>query len=129
MLWNLVTTALLIFGGLLLYRFYRPILGALRRFDDGNRRKAEQEIRDKRDPLSHLRHTVAVMDEQVDEIGEISLWDVTEGRKVTRYTFEGKRYATMDEAERARAGKVGGKARAFYAELPAALSAPKDEQN
>ena len=126
MILNLLTTAGLIFAALLLYRFHRPILDALKRFDAGNKAKAEREMRERHDPMAHLRRTVEVMDEQVEEIGELNLWDVTAGQKVTRYTFEGKRYASLDEAERARANKVGGKARAFYAELPTALSAPRD---
>ena len=124
---GLITTSLLILAFLVLYRYRRRITDSLRSFDAANREKAEREQRDKRDPLAHMRHTVSVMDEQVEEIGEMTLWDVTEGRAITRYLFEGQRYATLEEAELARARKVGNKARAFYSELPYSLSAPKDE--
>jgi hypothetical protein len=126
---GLITTSILILALLVVYRFRRQIADSLRRFDASNREKAEQEQRDKRDPLAHLRHTVTVLDEQVEEIGELTLWDVTEKRPITRYLFEGQRYASREEAESARARKVGNKARAFYAELPTALSAPKDERD
>ena len=126
MLSNLLITAFFIFAALLAYRFHRPVLDALKRFDARNKAQDERERGEKRDPLAHIRRTMEVLDEQVEEIGEITLWDVTANRPVTRYLFEGQRYASFDEAEMARAKKVGNKARAFYAELPAALSAPKD---
>jgi hypothetical protein len=124
---GLITTSLVILAFLVVYRFRRQIADSLRRFDASNREKAEQEQRDKRDPMAHMRHTVALMDEQVEEIGELTLWDVTQNRPITRYLFEGQRFASREEAEMARARKVGNKARRFYAELPSALSAPKDD--
>ncbi len=127
MLSNLLTFSAFMLAALMLYRFRKPIWKALVAFDMRNRAQAEQERRDKRDPLAHFRHTMAVADEQVEEVGELTLWDVTANRPVTRYLFEGQRFATRDEAEKARARKVGNKARAFYAELPAALAARKDE--
>lgn len=129
MLSDLLTYSAFLLGALLLYRFRKPIWSALVQFDARNRARAEQERRDKRDPMAHFRHTMAVADEQIEEIGELTLWDVTANRPVTRYLFEGQRYATRDEAEIARARKVGNKARTFYMELPAALAARKDEQN
>ncbi len=127
MLSDLLTLAIAMAGAFVLYRYRRRIWSALVAFDLKNRAKAEQEQRDRRDPVAHIRHTFAVADEQVEEIGELTLWDVSAGKPVTRYLFEGRRYASRDEAEVARARKVGGKARAFYTELPAALSARKDE--
>ena len=90
---------------------------ALRRFDAQNRARLEAEQKDRGDQLAHFRHTLKRAEEQVDDIGEITLSDVKTGTAVTRYTFEGERFATRLEAEHARADKVRALARKFYMAL------------
>jgi hypothetical protein len=118
-----IVTGGVILAGLLLYRFRQPILDRLKQFDEDNRARLEGDERDRHDSLAHYRHTLARAEEQVDAIEEITLDDVRTGLPVTRYLFEGERFATLAEAERARAEKVRAVARAFYVELPAALAA------
>jgi hypothetical protein len=125
MFWNIWTTFAFIIGALVLYRFAPRMLAALRRFDDENRARIEGEQRDRRDQLAHFRHTVSVAEEQVEEISEITESDPRTGTPVIRYVFEGERFATRAEAEKARAVKIGDIARGFYRELPAALMARK----
>ncbi len=127
MIYPLLQVAALIFIGLLVYRYHRPVLAALRRFDAQNRARFEEEQQDRRDQLAHFRHTLRRAEEQVDNIGEITLSDVKTGVAVTRYTFEGERFATKRDAERAREDKVRELARKFYMELPAALAARRED--
>jgi hypothetical protein len=127
MLYPLLQVAAIIFAGLLAYRYYKPVLAALRRFDAQNRERIEGELKDRRDQLAHFRHTLRRAEEQVDEIGEITLSDVKTGIATTRYTFEGERFATRRDAERAREEKVRELARKFYMELPAALAARRED--
>ena len=75
------------------------------------------------DGSAHVRHTLKVAEEQVEEIVEIVQSDPRTGTPVTRYAFEGEIFAARAEAEKARAVKIGEIARGFYRELPAALAA------
>jgi len=95
-----------------LYRFGVP---AMRRFDDANVRRIIQQERDKSDPEAHIRHTLEMAEEQVEEIQEIKVGTVTQ------YLFEAEIFLNREEAELKRAERVGVVARRFYAELPAAL--------
>jgi hypothetical protein len=52
---------------------------------------------------------------------------VKTGTAVTRYTFEGERFATRRDAERVREERVRALARKFYMELPAALAARRED--
>jgi hypothetical protein len=126
-LYPLLQAAALILAGLLLYRFHRPILAALKQFDAENRARKVQELRDKTDALAHFRHTLSRAEEQVESVSEISLADARTGTPVTRFLFEGQRFATRTEAERVRAEKVRALARSFYLDLPAALAARRDD--
>lgn len=127
MFWNLVTTTGFIIAGLLFYRFWPAILLRLKRFDDNNRARIEGEIRDRGDSLAHFRHTLRVAGEQVEEISEVKVTDLRTGEPVTRYLFEGERFATKQDAQRAREEKVRALARTYYSELPKALAARKDD--
>ena len=76
----------------------------------------EQQARDKSDANAHFRHALDVANEQVEAVQEI-------GSGITRqYLFETEIYLTREEAEEARAERVGVIARRFYQELPAALA-------
>ena len=97
---------------LLAYRFLLPWL---KRFDENNVARLEQQARDKFDPNAHIRHALDVAGEQVEEIQEIQVG------AVTHYLFEAQIFASRDDAEEMRARRVGAVARRFYEELPAAL--------
>ena len=127
MLERLYWTAALILALILGYRFHRPVLAALRKFDRNNQSRRLAEIRDRGDQLAHFRHTLSRAEEQVEAVGKITLTDAKTATPVTRYMFEGTHYATRDEAERARAEKIRIIARTFYLDLPAALRARKDD--
>ena len=105
---------------LLAYRFGLP---RLKKFDENNIARIEQQARDKSDPNAHIRHALDVASEQVEEVQEI-----TTGA-VTHYLFEAQVFATREEAEEMRARRVGVVARRFYEELPTALTSrtePRD---
>ncbi len=72
-------------------------------------------MRDKSDANAHIRHALEVAEEQVEEIQEVKVGDVT------HYLFEVEVFATRDAAEEMRARRIGVVARRFYQELPAAL--------
>jgi hypothetical protein len=126
-LYPLLQVAVLIFAGLLLYRYHRPLMAALRRFDRENLARKAAELRDRSDALAHFRHTIARAEEQVEDVTEIRLSDARTGTPVTRFLFEGVQFATRGEAERVRADKVRKLARDFYLELPTALAARRED--
>ncbi len=126
-IWTIVAV---IAAGLVVYRYNRQVIAALRRFDQRNIERIEQEISDRRDSLAHYRHAAGVAEEQVEEILEIDAIDERLGNRVKRYVFEAEVFATRDEAEAARQRAIVAKARDFYRELPAALAARgKDRLN
>ena len=118
---DLYWTCAIIFVALLLYRF-RGLADALKRFDERNVARLEQEQRDKADPVAHFRHTLEVAGEQVEEVQEIVEPDERTGDPVTRYLFDAEKFATREEAEEAR-NTWRRKARIFYRDLPTALAA------
>ena len=103
--------------------FYRYGLPWLKRFDQANVERIAQQARDKADANAHIRHALEVAEEQVEEIQEIKVGDIT------HYLFEAQVYATREEAEDMRARRVGVIARRFYDELPAALMGRERPQN
>lgn len=125
---DLYWTCAFIFAGLLLYRFRDVWLGALKRFDERNVARLEQERLDRTDPVAHFRHTLSVAGEQVEEVQEIVEPDERTGDPVTRYLFNAEKFATREEAEEARNVVVVAKARIFYRHLPAALAARRDDR-
>lgn len=122
---GLYSTAAVILAGLLLYYFRGYWLGALKRFDERNVARREEERRDKTDPLAHFRHTLRIAGEQVEDVMEIVEPDERTGDPVTRYIFGAEKFATREEAENARNVVIVAKARIFYRHLPAALAARK----
>ena len=124
---NLIGTAVLIIGAILLYRFRAPVLGRLRRFDTRNRQRIAEELGDRRDRFAHYKHTLRLSEEQVEEVSEINVPDTRTGLPVNRYLFEGEQFATRDEAEAARQRSIVAKARIFYQELPSALAHRRKE--
>ena len=103
--------------------FYRYGLPILKRFDQANVARIAREQRDRAEPNAHIRHALEVAEEQVEEIQEIKVGDIT------HYLFEAQVYATREEAEDMRARRVGVIARRFYDELPAALMGRETPQN
>jgi hypothetical protein len=126
MFWNLTTTVLCVLAALAVYRYGPRIAAAFRRFDAENRDRIESQWRDRRDHNAHIRQTIAVAEEQVEEIVEIAETDPRTGTPVRRFAFEGAWYASREEAERVRAEKIGEIARGFYRDLPAALAARRE---
>ena len=96
--------------------FYRFGLPALRRFDQNNVRRIAEQERDKSDPEAHFRHALEVANEQVEAVQEIRTGPTVQ------YLFETQIYFSREDAEEARAERVGVIARRFYQELPAALA-------
>ena len=118
---RLIAISIVLLAAIVLLRFWPRILAALKRFDENNAARIQQERNDRADQLAHFRHTLGRSEEQVEEILEIAELDPRTATPVTRYVFEGERFATRMEAEKARAQKIGDIARGFYRELPAAL--------
>jgi hypothetical protein len=127
MFFNLTNVLLLLLAAGLFYWLAPRVVAAFKRFDAENRSRIEDEMRDRRDRNAHIRHTLAVAGEQVEEITEVSESDPRTGTPVVRYVFEGERYATRDEAEKVRAEKIGRIAMGFYQDLPRALTARRGD--
>jgi hypothetical protein len=96
--------------------FYRFAIPALKRFDTENVKRIARQAQEKSDPEAHFRHALEVANEQVEAVQEIGT-----GAAV-QYLFETVIYFSRDEAEEARAERVGVIARRFYQELPEALA-------
>ncbi|HWD27067.1 MAG TPA: hypothetical protein VG387_07880 [Rhizomicrobium sp.] len=122
MLSDILWTFLAVMAVLAVYRVRHPILAWLRRFDQANVDRIAQQERDKADPLAHFRHTLRTAEEQVEDVMPIIEPDARLGTPVTRYLFEGERFATREEAERVRAEKIRAIARGYYMDLPVALA-------
>jgi hypothetical protein len=119
---RLITAAVILLAAIVVLRFWPRILARLKRFDADNIARIRQEQLDRTDQLAHFRHTMGTAEEQVEDISEIIELDPRTASSVTRYVFEGERFATRWEAEKVRAQKIGDIARGFYRELPAALA-------
>ena len=113
---------------MVVFGFRGQILARLKRFDDRNARRREQELNDRRDHLAHFKHTLGLAEEQVEEIGEITESDSRTGTPVKLYLFEGERFFSRDEAEAARNEVVVAKAREFYRDLPKALTERRESK-
>ncbi|MBI3678170.1 MAG: hypothetical protein HY243_16295 [Proteobacteria bacterium] len=125
---GLISTVIFLLAAILLYRLRDPILAMLHRFDEKNRARQIEEIQDRRDRLAHYKHTLRLAEEQVEEVNEIKVRDMRTGEDLKRYVFEGEMYATREEAEEVRQASIVSKARDFYVELPAALTARRGDK-
>ena len=103
--------------------FYRYGLPWLKRFDQANVARIAQQERDKSDANAHIRHALDVADQQVEEVQEVKVGNLS------HFLFEAEIFATREEAEEMRARRVGVIARRFYEELPAALMGREPPQN
>ncbi|HVZ91751.1 MAG TPA: hypothetical protein VG843_08875 [Rhizomicrobium sp.] len=127
MLTNLLTMALIILAGILAVRYWPQISGAVSRFDSRVRQRRAEEISDRRDSRAHFRHTLALAEEQVENVSSIDVPDERTGETVKRYLFEGEQFASEADALAVRSDKVLAIARGFYVDLPAALRARKED--
>lgn len=110
---NVYWAAALVLAGILLYRFGLPIL---RRFDAENVARIHRQEQDKSDSSAHIRHALEAAEEQVEPVTEIKTGDRVQ------YLFETQLFSDRDDAEEARANRIGVIAKRFYAELPQALA-------
>lgn len=113
MLENVYWAAAFILACILFYRFALPVL---KRFDHDNVDRIVRQEQDQSDPTAHIRHALETAEEQVETIAEIKVGDVVQ------YLFETQVYLDRDDAEAARAERIGTIARRFYAELPQAMA-------
>jgi hypothetical protein len=113
MLENMLWASAFILACILFYRFALP---ALRRFDVENVERIVRQEQEKSDPTAHIRHALETAEEQVEPVTEIKVGDVVQ------YLFETKIYLDRDDAEAARAERIGAIARRFYTELPQAMA-------
>ena len=124
---RLLETAAFLLALIFVFGYREQILARLARFDARIRDRIDNEQRDRTDSLAHFRHTLSRAEEQVEKVSELSVPDPRTGTPVTRYVFEGEQFSTRMEAERVRAEKIRGIARAFYTELPVALAERKTD--
>jgi hypothetical protein len=113
MLENMLWASAFILACILFYRFALP---RLRRFDAENVERIMRQEQEKSDPTAHIRHALETAEEQVEPVTEIKVGDVVQ------YLFETKIYLDRDDAEAARAERIGAIARRFYTELPQAMA-------
>jgi hypothetical protein len=113
MLENMLWASAFILACILFYRFALPVL---RRFDVENVERIVRQEQEKSDPTAHIRHALETAEEQVEPVTEIKVGDVVQ------YLFETKIYLDRDDAEAARAERIGAIARRFYTELPQAMA-------
>ena len=124
---ELIETFVFIAALLVVYRYHRQILAALRRFDERNVRRIREQEFERVDPLAHFKHTLKTAEEQVEAVSEITVSDARLGTPVTRYVFEGQHFTMRSEADFMRAEKIRAIARKYYLELPAALAERIDQ--
>ena len=110
---NVYWAAAFVLACIALYKFGLPVL---RRFDAENVARIAQQEHDKADPDAHIRHALEVAEEQVEPVTEIKSGDTVQ------YLFEAQIFSDRDDAEEARANRIGVIAKRFYAELPQALA-------
>lgn len=114
---NIFLITFLFLTGCALFRWRAPILGALRRFDEANRARREDELRARLDPKEHYRQTLRVAAEEVEEVAEILEPDPRTGMRLPAFVFLGVRYASREEANAARNATIVTRAREFYIAL------------
>lgn len=94
----------------------------LKAFDDGNAKRRAQEMQDRRDGNAHFRHALDTAAEQVEAVTSYEAKDQRTGLPITLYLFEGESFGSRQAAEEVRARHIYEKAKAFYTELPVALT-------
>src|SRR5262245_25818915 len=114
---NLLMVAVLFAVIALVLAFRDRIVGAFQRFEARNAARRAEEARALFDRYAHYRQTVALAEEQVEEITKFRMKDERTGEPIERFLFLGSQYATRREAEAARHELVIEKAREFYLEL------------
>jgi hypothetical protein len=119
---DLYTMAAVALVLILIFGFRERILAWLRTIEDRNERQRKQDVEDGRDRMAHFRHTMRLAEEQVEDIGEITVPDARTGTPVKLFLFEGERFLSRDEAEAVRNEAIVVRAREFYKELPRALA-------
>jgi len=110
---NVCWAAAFILACIALYKFGLPVL---RRFDAENVARISRQEQEKEDPSAHIRHALEVAEEQVEPVTEVKTGDTVQ------YLFEAQIFTDRDDAEEARANRIGVIAKRFYAELPQALA-------
>ena len=80
MVWNIVAIALIVLAGIVLV--HPRVLGAFRRFDARTRQRIAAEREDRADALAHFRHTLRLAEEQVEEVGTVTVPDERTGMPV-----------------------------------------------
>ncbi|HWA30825.1 MAG TPA: hypothetical protein VG867_06995, partial [Rhizomicrobium sp.] len=90
---RLFATAAVLLVAIVVVRFWPRIIAVLKRFDADNIARIRQEQIDRGDQLAHFRHTLGTAEEQVEDITEIVELDPRTATSVTRYVFEGERFA------------------------------------
>ena len=110
---NVYWAAAFVLACIAIYRFGLPVL---RRFDAENVARISRQEQEKEDPSAHIRHALEVAEEQVEPVTEIKTGDMVQ------YLFEAQIFTDRDDAEEARANRIGVIAKRFYAELPQALA-------
>lgn len=113
-------TCALVLACIAFYKFGWP---RMQKFDQDNVERIAQQARDKTDANAHFRHALDIADQQVEEVQEAKVGDIT------HYIFEAQAFTTRAEAEDMRARRVGVVARRFYEELPAALMARSEPRS
>jgi hypothetical protein len=114
---NFLFLGAIFLAGALIYRHRHAILVRLRRFDERNAARREEEWQALFDSNAHYRHTVRLMEEQFEPVQEFPYSDPRTGPGAMRYVFQGVDYGSREEAEAARRGAIIEKARTFYMEM------------
>ncbi len=125
MITNLIEVALVLLAGLAAYAAHRPVLAALRRFEQRNAERKAQEFRNAMDRYSHYRQTVQFVEEQIEPVTQVTVDDERTGQPVARYLFLGTLYGTRKDAEEVRYALVIERAREFYTDLDRIFLSPR----
>lgn len=116
-MWGVVWIAIVFVASATIYRFRKPILLRLARFDAKNAQRRAEEMFERRDRFAHYRRAVLTAEESLEEVTSVTIRDERTGEPVKRYLFLGETYLTRNEAETVRRTRAIAIAREFYAEL------------
>lgn len=127
-MWNIILLTAFFIAAAVVYRFRKPILLRLARFDARNAARRAEELRDRRDRFAHYRRAVQTAEESLEEVTQVTVADPRTGQPLKRFLFLGEHYLTRNEAETARRARAIALAREFYAELDGRSLAPAQPQ-